>query len=124
MVQKLYLEQLIGKAVTKTDITTSTTIGIRKTKDEPSNEKMEITLQLFLEDYLLNIYDPITIIPANKELLDFISLKVIAVSETKEEAELIFDNGYKVIINMREEVYFGPEAMCLYGPDDFCAVWN
>jgi len=119
-----YLKRLIGKTVTKTDISTSTIIGILTNKEEPSNERMIMLLQLYLEDYRLQIDNPVTIIPLDKELLDFVGLKVFDTNEKKEEAELIFDNGYKIIINMRDEVYYGPEAMSLYGPDNFCAVWN
>ena len=124
MEQKSYLERLIGKIVTKTDINTSTAINLGNSNDEPANVKFEISLQLFLEEYLLDIYNPITVIPSDKELPDFVGLKVVAISDTKEEGELIFDNGYKIVVNMRDEAYYGPEAMCLYGPENLIVVWN
>jgi len=119
-----YLEILIGKTVTKTDINTSTITAIIKNTDESFNQNMSIVLQLYLEEYLLNIYNPITIVPDYKEFGDLNGLKIIDVDESKEEAKLIFDNGNVLTVNMRDEVYWDPEAMCLYGPDNFFIAWN
>ena len=119
-----YLEKLIGKTVTKTDINTSTVTAIVENTDGPFNQKTSIILQLYLEEYLLNIYNPITIVPDYKEFNDLNGSKVIAVDENKEEARLIFNNGNVLTVNMRDEVYWDPEAMCLYGPDNFFVVWN
>ncbi len=122
--EQSYLRRLLGKTFTKTEMATSTTFPIENSRDYPNDGRMEITLLIFFEDYNLEIFNPITIIPNDKELLDFIGLKVIDTGETKDEAELIFDNGYKIIVNMRNDVYYGPEAMCLNGPDNFWVVWN
>jgi hypothetical protein len=122
--EESYLKRIIGKSVTKTDINTSTTIAIRKTEEDPYDERMSISIQLYFEDYLLNIYNPIKILPADKQLEDFIGLKLISAEEKKEEVKFIFDNSYILIVNMHEDVYYDPESMTLYGPDDFCAVWN
>jgi hypothetical protein len=119
-----HLERLIGRTVRNTDMGTSTTYAIGKSQEDPDFQINEIELRLFFEDYYLNIYNPITIIPADKELLDFVGLKVIAVNETEVEAELFFDNGHKMVIDLSDEVYHGPEAMSLTGRDDFCAVWS
>jgi hypothetical protein len=119
-----YIERLIGKFVTDTKMGTSTTYPIGENSDDLDFKNIEIELVIFFEDYYLNIYNPITIIPSEKELLDFIGLKVIAISETKKEMELVFDNGYKILIDLRNEVYNGPEAMCLSGPNNFCVVWD
>lgn len=119
-----YLEILIGKTVTKTDINTSTITAIIKNTGESFNQNMSIVLQLYLEEYLLNIYNPITIVPDYKEFGDLNGLKIIDVDESKEEAKLIFDNGNVLTVNMRDEVYWDPEAMCLYGPDNFFIAWN
>ena len=65
-----YLEKLIGKTVTKTDINTSTVTAIINNSGESFNQNMSIVLQLYLEEYLLNIYNPITIVPDYKEFCD------------------------------------------------------
>ncbi|MCW3117918.1 MAG: hypothetical protein JWM28_2000 [Chitinophagaceae bacterium] len=122
--EKSYLDRIIGKSVTKTDINTSTIIAIREIEADPVDERMSISIQLYFEDYLLNIYNPIKILPADKQLEDFIGLKLISAEEKKEEIKLVFNNNYSLIVNMREDVYFDPESMTLYGPNNFCAVWN
>jgi len=119
-----YLEKIIGKVVTKTEINSSTIIAMKKSKNDSSTGRMTLSLQLFLEDYLLTIYNPITIIPQDKELRNFIGLRIVSTEETGEEAKLIFDNEFKIIVNMRDDVYFDPEAMTLSGPNNFCVVWN
>jgi hypothetical protein len=119
-----YLEKLIQKTVTSSNMGTSTTYGINFPKNDPNFSRTEIELTIIFEDYALNIYNPLTILPSDKELLDFIGLKLIVARETKDEAELIFDNGYKIIIDLRDDAYFGPEAMSLVGPGNFLAVWN
>ena len=119
-----YLERLIGKIVTNTKMGINTSYASGISQDDSHFETKEIELNMCFEDYCLSISNPITIIPSEKELLDFTGLKVIAISESKEKGELIFDNGYKVIIDLRDEVYNGPEAMALSGPDNFWVVWN
>lgn len=124
MEKESYLKKLIGKTVTGSEIGTSTTYAIGKSQEDPDFERAEIEISIFFDNYFLNIQNPITITPSDKEPLDFVGLKVIATSETREEGELVFDNGYKIIIDLREEAYNGPEAMNLTGPNNFFVVWR
>lgn len=119
-----YLERLVGKHLNRTGINTSTVAPIGVNEKDPTNVRMTITIQFYFEDYVLNVYNPITIVPENTQLNDFIGLSVIYVSETTEEAKLFFDNDAVLVVNLRDEAYYDPEAMTLYGPDNFCAVWN
>ncbi|HET6994903.1 MAG TPA: hypothetical protein VFI06_07965 [Chitinophagaceae bacterium] len=119
-----YLKHLVGKAVTKTQMTTSTTFALENNKTDKSDPRMEIALGIFFEDFYLEIYNPIEIIPSDKGLDDFRGLTVVVAKEDNDEAGLIFNNGYKILINMRDEAYYGPEAMYLSGPDNFFVVWN
>jgi hypothetical protein len=123
MDEKSYLKQLLGKLVTATDTGTSIIIGINMKEGDPDRERTFAMVQLFIEDYILNIENPTTIYPLGKELDDLEGLKIIAVEETKEEAELIFDNGSRLIVNLRDEAYEGPEAMSLRGPNNFFVSW-
>jgi hypothetical protein len=123
MEKEYCLKRLIGKVVNKTEISSSIIIGRNMKADDPNRERTFVMLQLFIEDYILNISNPITIIPSYKELPDLEGLKIIAVHETDEEAELIFDNGNRLIVDMRDEAYEGPEAIYLTGPDGFWVVW-
>lgn len=119
-----YLKKLIGKTVTKTDIKTSSVSPITKFKVETINIKTSIVIQLHLEDYLLNINNQITISPDYKEFNDLKGLKIIATDESNEEVKLTFSNGTVLYVNLRDEAYWDPEAMCLYGPDNFFIAWN
>lgn len=120
----VYLQQLVGKTVANTELITGTVIARKASRDEPDNIQIELTWQMYLEDYILNIYNAMSIRPDEKEFDDLRGLKVIAVDENKERAELIFDNGTKLQVDLRDEAYTGPEAMCLYGPDNLCVVWR
>ena len=42
-----------------------------------------------------------------------------------EYADLLFDNGFRFIVDLRDEAYSGdPEAMCLNGPNNLIVVWD
>jgi hypothetical protein len=120
MQKQSYLNKLIGKKLTSTDINTSTAFAINKPNDKG---RMSIVLHLIFEDYRLEIYNPIKIFP-DKKLDDMVKLRVVETLETEYQAELVFETGYKLIVDMRDEVYSDPEAMCLSGPDNFWVVWN
>src|ERR1700740_2993845 len=115
-----YLNRLIGKSLISTSISTSTILPLNGN----GKELYTIANSLHFEDYRLDINNPISFIPADKDLESLIGLKVIATDERKEEAEIIFNNGFKLIIDMRNEAYYDPESMVLNGPNSFCAVWN
>lgn len=122
--KQTYLTRLIGSIIQKTDTDITTVVAIKMHKDDEESVKMIIGIQLYFEEYILNIYNPAKITFHDTALNNLIGLKVIEVNETKESAELMFDNGCKLIVNMKEEAYEGPEAMALYGPNDFWVVWN
>lgn len=110
--------------MTSTSIGTSTIFPINGNTDDGTGVKFTIDNILYFEDFQLNINNPISLTPLDKELDNLIGLKVIETDERKEEAELVFENGYRLVVNMRDEVYYGPEAMSLNGPNGFCVVWN
>jgi hypothetical protein len=124
MSNEKYLSQLIGKSLASTAIDTSTIFGINQSNEDSPNGQLIISNILYFESYSLHIYNPISISPSDKELEDLVGHKVIATDERAKEAELAFDNGYMLLINMQDEVYYGPESMCLYGPNNFLVVWN
>lgn len=86
-------------------------------KNNSSLIRTSISNQICFEDYRLNIYNTINIFPSDKAIIDFIGLKVLDTYETKEEAALIFQNNYKVLVNLRDEAYSDPDAMYLTGPN-------
>lgn len=119
-----YLKLLIGKYVTKTEYSSSTIAPINGDKNDPFLIKASVFVQIYFEDYRLNIYNTMHVIPSDRMVNDFIGLKVMEVYETKEEAILKFKNNYKIIVDMRDEAYSDPEAMYLAGPNNFWTVWN
>ena len=122
--EEAYLKRLIGKLFVSAEINTNTIVAINEVVENGKSEILTLSNTLFFEDYRLNVYNPISVIPADKIVGDLIGCKVTLTDERLNEAEIQFDNGYKLIINMRDEVYFDPEARCLYGPNNFWVVWN
>jgi hypothetical protein len=120
MSKQEYLNRLVGKVLTSVNVSPSTILSII----ENGKALYTITNTLYFEDYRLNINNPISILPVAKELDDLVHLKVVATKERKKEAEIVFDSGYKLIVDMRDEGYYDPEAMYLTGPDNFWVVWN
>lgn len=74
-------------------------------------ELCTIANTLYFQDYQLDVYNPISIFPTGKQLNELIRQKVVATDERQEEAEIIFDDGYKMLVYMRNEAYYGPEAI-------------
>lgn len=120
MSDEKYLNRLTGKRLTSFDISTSTVLPINGN----GKEVYTIANALYFEDYQLNINNPISITPSDKELQDLVDQKVMATDERKDEAEIVFANGTKILVDMRDEVYYDPEAMYLIGPNNFWVVWN
>ena len=77
---KSHLEKLVGKTLLNTNIGTSTVVGIKIRNETQSNEKMSISIQLHFEDYFLNIYNPIEIIPSGKDFTLLAMLLSISLS--------------------------------------------
>ncbi len=119
-----YLEKLIGQVLIRSSVDTSFVVPITVSIGETSSERMSLTVQLYFENYRLSINNPITIDPADKEINALIGLRVIAAAEKNTEACITFENGNVLSVDMRDGVYLDPEAMCLYGPNNFFVVWN
>ncbi len=124
MITNSYLEKLLGKVLVRTQISTTTTVGITIKKEDLLQQQFSLIYKLYFDDYLLIINNPISIIPSNISINDLVNNKIIIVNETKDEAELVFENGSKLVVNLREEAFYDPEAMSLMGPNNFCVVWN
>lgn len=123
---KSYLKKLIGQSIKSVDFDINTIATLKEKKDDQSEQHMSVYTQLYFDQYRLDIFNKTKIVGginlANKDL---VGLKVIGTSETDENAELIFDNSYRLLIDLGDEVYNGePEAMCLQGPDNLIVVWD
>lgn len=119
-----YLENLAGLTIRNVQTEIDHTIPIATAK-EKGDDVFSAYIQLYFDGYILNIYNTFEIIPdGGMDLKKLIGLKTISANETKEEAELLLDNGKVIKINLRDEAYTGPEAMFLKGPDELFVVWN
>jgi hypothetical protein len=115
-----YLNNIIGKVLTSANISTNTVIPL----NQNGKELLTIANSLVFEEFRLDINNPITLEPNNVLLEELVGAHILAVNENSEEIKLEFSNQVKLRINMRDEAYYDPEAMVLYGPNDLCVVWN
>ena len=51
-------------------------------------------------------------------------LRVLHVVESKDEVIIELQNLIEIVVNLRDEAYYGPEALILEGPGDLIVVWN
>ena len=124
MGKEKYLNRLIGKKLMSVSISTNTIVAINGKNEKKNSDKFTLSNVLNFDDYNLHIYNPITIEPSNKELNDLIGDIVVNTDERENDAEILFDSGCKLLVNMQAEAYYDPEAMSLYGPNSFFVVWN
>jgi len=123
---KSYLKNLIGQSIKNIDVDINTVVSLKEKKDDRPDQLMSVCTQIYFDKYRLDIYSKTKIIGAiNITIKDLEGSKVIETNETNEIAELFFDNGNKLIIDLRDEGYSSdPEAMCLQGPDNLIVVWD
>lgn len=90
---------------------------------------LEIPLELLFSEYVLKIYNPIKLKgpKGNFQLAYLKGFLVGEIHELKNSVilELTKDNlFFEFLIDLRDESYTGPEAMCLFGPKDLIVVWD
>jgi hypothetical protein len=78
---------------------------------------------LRIGDYTLNVLNRFELIGIDK--LDHVKgLRIEAVLEMKDAISLMLQNSIRIVVDLRDEAYFGPEALVLHGPNDLIVVWN
>jgi hypothetical protein len=122
--QDSYLLLVVGKTVTDIEYNLATVASINPPEGRAARPAQSIYLQLKLQEYTLHIYNHFTTYPVEGDIDKYLGLKVIEVAESNTEVKLIFDNGSKIIVDLRDEAYTDPEAMYLRGPNNFAVVWN
>lgn len=120
MKSEQYLDRLIGKVLIDAELITATLVPINGI----GRELFTIANSLHFEDYRLTVNNPMIIRPSDRSLKSLLGLKIIATMENEQEAQLTLDNGSIILIDLRDEAYFDPEAMVLKGPNNFCAIWQ
>lgn len=122
--EKKYLLLLIGEVVMDVNISVDQFVPLY---DKTGKKDVTIIATVIqFSDYKLTIDNPHKVLKDNEvvDLKSIIGKKVIYVVEEQHFAEVSFEGNLILIVDMRDEVYQGPEAMCLYGPDNFWIVWN
>lgn len=118
---KSILEILEGKTVaTVTDEVSSLFSQVTE------SQSIEVPIQLTFDDYILNIYNPLTV-QVNGNTSNVASLRGLVVEriiESKDSINLKFSEGYTLIIDIRANQYNGPEALTLQGPHNLYVVWD
>lgn len=123
---KSYLNYLIGEAINDVSVDVSTFSQLTKAAEDESTTVMSVNTQILFNQYRLDIYNKMEIIGRiNVHIKDLVGLRVIDINETNEMAELFFDNGFKLVIDLINEAgTIDPETMCLQGPDNLIVVWD
>jgi hypothetical protein len=116
------LEVLKGKRITSVETGIDMLVAINSREQEP---KIEIPLKLFFEHYSLSIYNQWSIITSSRS--NIYTLKgavIIEILIHDEVLTLKLDNTDKLMVNLNDNAYTGPEAMVLHGPGNSIIVWN
>ena len=123
---KSYLNYLIGEVIIDVSVDVSTFSQLTKAAEDESTTVMSVNTQILFNQYRLDIYNKMEIIGRiNVHIKDLVGLRVIDINETNEMAELFFDNGFKLVIDLINEAgTIDPETMCLQGPDNLIVVWD
>lgn len=125
--KRTFLNCLVGETVKKTNTEISTFIPLKKNTEDSADELTLVYSQLYFENYTLLIYNNYKISCYNNQTIkidELVNSKVLKSNEEKDFIELIFDNQCKLIIDLSDDAYNGPDAMCLKGPNDLFVVWN
>lgn len=78
---------------------------------------------LRIGDYTLNVMNRFELIGIDK--LDHVKgLRIEAVLEVEDAITVMLQNSIRIVVDLRDEAYFGPEALVLHGPNELIVVWN
>ncbi len=118
-----HLEKLIGRKIIEIKLSTESYFPLNSADDKIEPQIVN-SVWINLGDYKITIVNPISIENGPSDVNSFLNQKIIDVSANDKEACLTTESGQKLIIDLRDESYNGPEAMVLHGPDDLIVVWN
>jgi len=118
-----YLNILVGQTIKSVYKGVDTIIPLRGSKTGETKTIHPNYVQLHSHSYTLNIYNDYQILP-HSTLEELVGSTIISAEESKEEAVLLMDNGKHIKVSLKDEAYYGPEAMSLHGPDSLCVVRN
>jgi hypothetical protein len=120
-----HLELLIGEKIINIDTGFSSVYPLNNDTKDFSSSSMLVSTEIYFEHYTLSIFNNHELISAdNHPILDIIGKKVASVQESDSEVQLRLTNNDIIKVNLSDEAYNDPEAMCLQGPDNLIVVWN
>lgn len=79
---------------------------------------------LFSDGTVLNIYNDYRCEPSGQDCLAIKGQIILSVQETATSAEITAINEARVIVDLSDEAYSGPEAMQLCVPGKPIVIWN
>jgi hypothetical protein len=118
------LLQLTRKKITNITLSASTIYPLGKDEANIQKPRSIDELILSIEDYSIVISNKIEFHPGLKSVNDLIGLSIQSIEESESSILIKTTNGMWLLIDLRPEAYFGPEALVLHGPNDVCVVWN
>ena len=122
---KGYLNLLIGRRVIKINTSLNTVYPIDEV-DESKIISIVTTVIHFDGEYSLVIDNPHEVASKEEtiELNNLVDKWIISVIEEEHIRKLFFQDDITLTIDLRDEAYYGPEALSLSGPNDLSVVWN
>jgi|TARA_B110000967_G_scaffold202729_1_gene242104 hypothetical protein len=96
-------------------------IPLLKTKD--NDWKYLTEFQIITKNYTIFVYNPF-ILELNSDPKCLIGDKILKVVTNENTFKFEMESGEILTIDLRDESYIGPEALCIYGPNDLIVVWN
>ncbi|HSZ33982.1 MAG TPA: hypothetical protein VK772_11760 [Puia sp.] len=122
---KSALEYLIGERIVDLSTGISSVYPLDNTTGDPVYTSMMVYTRIDFKNYNLSIFNNHEIIgPNNNSPINMTGEKVISVEENENEAIILLEKNDVIKIDLRDSAYNDPEAMCLYGPNNLCVVWN
>ncbi len=87
---------------------------------------IEHSTSVCFNNYRLDIYNPVKLLGLDNKLSihNLTNLSVVSCIESADEIIIELENQIKLIVDMRDESFIGPEALCLHGPNNLMVVWN
>lgn len=122
---QLYLKRLEGLVIDDVSSSVATFHPLQSEGSSLSHVETQSVGQhvLRIGDYTLTIMNRCKL-----EGLDSLDqtggLRITAVNETEDAVTLMLQDSIRIVIDLRDEAYVGPEALVLHGPDDLIVVWN
>lgn len=119
------LALLIGQKIKEINTGFSSVYPLDSSEKFDLNASILVHTKINFEEYTLSIFNKHELkSKKNHAFIDTIGETVISILETEFEALIKLGNKDIIRINLEDDAYNDPEAMCLHGPNDLCIVWN